>query len=131
MDAYAQQWQRAEETAIREKIGLWKDPQYQVWTSALLTNNLPSLKHDFIVACGMVTQVKEIKNKIFINFGEDWQTDVTVVLAAMQSKETYLDYFKAFEGKTVIFRGWLEEYKGPYIPIYHSSHMHPVEACPL
>jgi len=83
-----------------------------------LEGNIGKYKGKFAVVEATVLQVKRVRNNIFINFGEDWRTDFTVLIKkSNENNFTGIDVM-SIAGKKIRVRGWVEEYNGPLIKAY-------------
>lgn len=108
---------KLEELARAEKLGLWADEQYSIKTP----ENAAAFMDSFQIIEGQVHSVSLRKNRLYINFGPDWKTDLTVAIAP-ENKRAFtkngLDP-QSWNGTTIRARGWLREYNGPYMEITH------------
>lgn len=115
-----------EQKARRAKRGLWASDQYQILTPQTATV-APSA---YQIVEGKIRQIATVKNRIYLNFGDRWQTDFTVSLSPetrrLFSKEGH-DVMQ-WSGKTIRVRGWLENYNGPYIELDHPERIEFIEA---
>jgi micrococcal nuclease len=108
---------RLESLARAEKLGLWSDPQYAIKTLDTIENHLNS----FQILEGRVHGVALKKNRLYINFGTNWKTDMTVSIAPEHKRK----FTKAglnpqnWNGKVIRARGWVRAYNGPYMEIDH------------
>lgn len=100
------------------KRGLWNTPQYDILTPENITEDK---LNQFQIIEGTVKTVATNKNRIYINFGNDWKTDFTISIAPESKK----DFIKAgldpqqWGGKKLRARGWLEFYNGPNVELDH------------
>lgn len=115
--AFAVEMLALEGEARTAKRGIWAHPFYAVRTPQQLETHRGS----FQLAQGKVLKSARIKDYIFLNFGEDYKTDFTVVI-----ERTNWRRFEAagidpisFGGRTVRVRGWLEYWNGPALRITH------------
>lgn len=115
---------RAELEALEKRRGLWSAAANRV----LASQDIPELqKHiaEFVLVEGTVHAVGKGQGRHFINFGDDWRSDFTVVVP-----QAVLNHWpKGFKhpqflqgrtlstlvGKEVRVRGWLTSYNGPEI----------------
>jgi micrococcal nuclease len=100
-----------------EKIGLWADEAYKVFTPEESSTQIGKTA----IIEGRVRSVTQKNNRIYINFGEDWKTDFTAVISPEDRKA----FFKngndpiRWNGRTIRVRGWVGERNGPFIEIDH------------
>lgn len=106
-----------ENDAIDARRGYWAQDNAAHYT-ALYLNNTPRYGQ-WAVVDGTVKKVANVKNYIFLNFGEDWRTDFTVSINAGQRRKLSREGFNIFDlgGKTIRVRGWLEDYNGTSIQL--------------
>jgi endonuclease YncB( thermonuclease family) len=105
--------------------GIWADPFYAVRTPDSVDGHVGS----FQLVEGIVLDAAEVKGRIYLNFGEDWKSDFTIVLAP--------DARRAFEaegidpldygGKRVRVRGWIKSFNGPMIEASHPEQIEVIE----
>lgn len=103
-----------ESAARRAKRGIWSDPFYLGKPATELTAKDEG-RYAFVR--GKVVDALRIKNKVYLNFGADWRTDFTVLIAARNLKPfraVNLDPL-ALKGQTILVRGWIKHNFGPMI----------------
>lgn len=102
-----------EDEARNKKIGLWQDPTFFV------LDHHKSCVSCFGIISGKVINITEKKETTFINFGDDWKTDFTL----MVSKDIWEDHYKSKiqMSDTIETRGFIEHYYGPMIKIEHKN----------
>jgi micrococcal nuclease len=103
----------AEAEARAAHRGLWAAPAYAVRTPDTLGNDAGT----FQVVEGTVQTVAFTSGRVYLNFGGDWHTDLTVTISPDDLKN-----FDAmgvdphgYQGKTVRVRGLVEQHNGPSI----------------
>ncbi len=99
--------------------GIWAHPFYAVHKAT--PEALLRLTGTFQVIEGKVLAAARVKSRIFLNFGEDWRSDVTATLnskARKIFKKSEIDPL-LYEGKHVRVRGWIKKFNGPSIDISH------------
>lgn len=113
----------AENEAIKTKSGLWSDSSNIFISKEELEQNTKIHLYNFRVVTGQVTATKLVKDKMYLNFGDDWKTDFTVII----NKENLKNFGEAdldkLSGKKVMVRGWIEFYNGAAMEIYNASHL--------
>jgi micrococcal nuclease len=108
----------AEERARKLKLGIWKDGNLKTDNTAL-TNGYKQSLGKFIIVSGIVNNTYISKKNTYINFGKDWKTDFTVQLENKILKRFPEFSAEKLKGKKISVRGWLEDYNGPFMKIYH------------
>lgn len=97
--------------------GIWGHPFYAVRGPADTRRDVGT----FQLVEGRVLKAAKVKSTVYLNFGDDWRTDFTVVLDAKARKlfrRAKRDPL-AYEGRTVRVRGWLKSFNGPMIAATH------------
>ncbi len=113
----AEQMYEAEQQGRADHKGLWQEARY-----ALLTPETASdAAKAFQIVEGTIVNTAIIKNRIYLNFGQNWKTDFTVSVPPGKRKAFAKNGYNPLEwnGKKVRVRGWLDSYNGPYIEIDH------------
>lgn len=95
-----------------------KTQKNNIITTAEIEQNPTSYKGNFHIIEGVVTDIKTIKDKTFLNFGDDWKTDFTAVISR-DSLKNFDKNIENLKGKKISVRGWVEEYNGPMTEIYN------------
>lgn len=107
----------SEQDARAGNDGLW--PTYPVRTPEETSSHLNS----FQIVQGRVLSAALKNNTIYLNFGPDWKTDFTAVIAA-ESRRAFtragLDPLQ-WRGHTLRVRGWLEDHNGPSLTLTHAE----------
>lgn len=106
-----------EKNARTEKKGLWASDAYPV----LNEENAGQGVGQFAVVEGIIEKAASVKNKLYLNFGDNWRTDFTVMLSTNVRKEMVragIDPL-SLQGQRVRVRGWVREYNGPLIELNH------------
>jgi hypothetical protein len=70
---------------------------------------------------GRVRETAEVRGRIFLNFGEDWREDFTVMIAPKRTdsfEDAGMDLL-GLKGRWIRVRGWIESYNGPMIEATH------------
>jgi micrococcal nuclease len=113
----------AEKTARDKKRGLWVEASNSIITTMPADEILHKYKNKFVIFEGIVTAVKRTKDLIYINFGDDWKTDVTAGIRKENFKNFKNLDIEALEGKKITVRGWVGGYNGPFIEVYCSGQL--------
>lgn len=122
---------KAEATARTQQKGLWAHPRWQ-------TLKAHTLKPDtrigaFHLVHGTPRYMAKIKNKIYLNYGEDWRTDFSVEIPKKfwplfkkegQTIKTYLETH--IINKPVTVRGRLKPVNGVLITVTHPEQFMPL-----
>ena len=109
----------AEALARDAKTGLWKLKPYQPVGAEEAVPRRFDLRNYYQLVEGKVLDVAKVRGNIYLNFGEDWRQDFTIMIPKGFAKSVEaqgLDY-KDLEGKTLRVRGWLRLYGGPLIDV--------------
>ena len=108
-----------EDRARQARLGHWSDAPAAVLPTALARDGLGS----FRIVTGRIRQASVVRGRTYLNFGDDWRTDFTAVIAparrrafaaAGRSAET-------LDGRRVRVRGWIEAFNGPMIDLHHPA----------
>jgi hypothetical protein len=75
----------------------------------------------FALVEGRVREVARVRGRGFLNFGADWKTDFTIVIAPKDMKRFEADGVapEDYAGRRVRVHGWLRSYNGPMIDVTH------------
>jgi hypothetical protein len=105
----------SEEAARHAARGLWAEARFQARASERAAADVGSYQ----LVEGRIVQAMRVGPRLYLNFGEDWRTDFTVVIAAKA-----LPRFAAIgidparlAGRAVRVRGMIEDLNGPLIEI--------------
>ncbi len=114
---------KAEGLARRGQVGLWAYAAYQIQDSKQVERNP---KEGFAIVQGKVLQVSEVRNKFYVNFGEDWRKDFSFMIArehlenfGISSVKEGARVFEEWIGCVLRVRGWIRQYYGPFLEITH------------
>jgi micrococcal nuclease len=106
-----------ERAARAARRGIWGHPYYRIRDTDTAGRHINS----FQLVEGRVLAVAPTRRRVFLNFGQNWRTDFTIVIA-----RRYLKHFQdrgrrlvALAGKRVRVRGWLKRRNGPMIAVTH------------
>lgn len=118
---------KLESEARKVKAGLWNDPAYQVLTSEDLGKDK---LNQYQIIEGRVRSVSQNKNRIYLNFGDNWRTDFTVTIAPGKRKffsKAGIDPLQ-LNNTRIRVRGWLEFYNGPNLEMTHPEQLEIIES---
>jgi endonuclease YncB( thermonuclease family) len=108
----------ARESAAREaKRGIWGVDWYAIRSPG----ELGGRGDRFELVEGRVLNGASAGGRGYLNFGEDWKTDFTVVISrtARRLFEREGLPMDSYSGRYVRVRGWIEFYNGPMIEVTH------------
>ncbi|MEZ5919134.1 MAG: thermonuclease family protein [Alphaproteobacteria bacterium] len=115
-----------EAQARADGLGLWAEETYRILTP----DEAAGATGHFVLVEGRVESAAIKKNRIYLNFGQNWRDDFTVSIPP-GSKRLFskqgIDPL-AFNGKTLRVRGRVEMYNGPYIEINHPEAIEVIES---
>ena len=114
----------SEAEARAEHRGVWGVSAYRVREASDLAG-LDRLMHSYQLVEGVVVAVGEARDRLYLNFGEDWRRDFTMSVErkdAAAFAAAGLD-LKALAGKRVRARGWLQWRNGPEIRATHAEQL--------
>lgn len=103
-------------------IGLWaKDSPFTLITPDQAAEQLG----DFVVLQGSIVNAASVKNNLYLNFGDNWRNDFTVMINTSQRKQLSQKGISptGLSGKKILVRGWLREYNGPLIELEDIHHL--------
>ena len=109
-----------ENEARTVKSGLWSDPAYKAFTPDELDK---TTLNRFQIVEGRIRSVSQSKNRIYLNFGDNWRDDFTVTLQPANRKnftKAGLDPLQ-WNNTNIRVRGWLEFYNGPNLELTHPA----------
>jgi micrococcal nuclease len=118
-DALAAELLAAENQARQAARGLWRVQEYAVRSVFALDRAIDS----FQIVEGVVAGVGITGSRVYLNFGEDWRRDFTIVIARSDTARFpgKLRGLKSLEGKRVRVRGWVFGLNGPAIRADHAG----------
>ena len=101
------------------KEGLWRDQNYAVLSPEHAAHKLGS----FQIVEGTINRVSRKRNKLYLNFGNNWRDDFTIGLSSSDLRYFPKDKREPhrWSGQQIRVRGWLRSYNGPFIEINHSE----------
>ena len=121
----AAQMFKIEQQARNDQKGLWAEgSRYRVFNA----NDIDDIDEDngqLVLLEGIVTKAASIKNNVYLNFGENWKTDFTIMIKPALRKKL------AREGRAPLnmqdqklrVRGYLRSYNGPLIELEDTLHL--------
>lgn len=110
-----------EEHARKTQKGLWALPQFQVFAAADISSLEPFIGR-FTLTQGVVRHAVRVKDRIYLNFGDNWRTDFSVEIRERDwkfFKRADVDPLTFYMGKKVIVRGVLKPVNGILVTATH------------
>ncbi len=131
---YGPELLKLEAQARAEGLGLWVLPQWQLRSAATCCTEADIGR--FVLVRGTVKALAKVGNRTFLNFGDDWRTDFSVVIddkqqrffrpakvkgekASKKSAFSFNDYL----GKEVVVRGFAQPVNGVLVRVTHPEQM--------
>ena len=110
-------------------LGLWRSAAYQIRVADDV-RELLRYRDTYQVVEGTVVSANDVRGELFLNFGDDWRKDFTVlvrpdlkrVLVARVNDPARL------AGRRVRVRGWITWRNGPFIQLRDASEMEMIKA---
>jgi hypothetical protein len=121
-DVLYQRWQTAETQAREARLGLWSFSYFDPIPTHVMEKSSDKSQHGFLFATGIITATKYSQGRYYFYFNQDHSSDATIMIDKKHWPELTPDAANTWIGKTVLVRGWVEHYQGPYMQIYHPSH---------
>ncbi len=120
----AEQMLRLENTARKAKAGLWEMEAYKTLSPLEAEKHIGSYQ----IVEGVIKSVSLRKNRIYLNFGNNWRKDFTVSISAFDRKKFTKQKIElqGWQGKRIRVRGWIDSYNGPYMEINHPERFEPL-----
>ncbi|WP_321394948.1 thermonuclease family protein [Emcibacter sp.] len=126
--ALVRDMQTIERDARRDRQGLWALSYYAI------KHHLEAgrFSNSFQIVEGTIMDIATVRGRSFVNFGEDWKTDFTIVLEGrsrrlMEDSDINLTELK---GKKIHVRGWLKYYNGPMMQVTHPEQIQIIGIAP-
>ncbi len=118
------------ERAAREAgRGIWQLDYYAIRTPDELVDGTDDYVGTFQLVEGVVVDAADVRGRIFVNFGDDYRTDFTIVI-----EPEFSDAFDDADydpldlpGTRVRVRGWVDEWNGPSIDVTHPEQIEVLE----
>lgn len=113
---------KAEQQARTHKRGIWsKGSDYLVLTP----DTAAQAMGQYAIIEGIVQKTASIRNNVYLNFGENWKTDFTIMITPTIRKKLAQQGIHplSLSGETVRVRGWAREYNGPLIELDVPEHL--------
>lgn len=106
-----------EHQARNERRGLWRHPIYAVRRPEDTGRDVGT----FQLVEGRVLEVAIVRGRAYLNFGEDWRSDFTLVIEPAQRRQFEAEGLdpRLYEGRRVRARGWLGFRNGVTVTVTH------------
>lgn len=108
-----------EQTARAAGRGIWALPWYAIRPAD--PDRLAADIGSFQIVEGVLVAAARVGSMVYLNFGRDWRTDMTVQLPA-RLLDAFADQGRdplAWAGARLRVRGWLSDHNGPMIALTH------------
>lgn len=108
----------AEDGARRDGRGLWSHAAYMPLSAGDI-EALMRARSDFVLVEGRVANTAERGRSVYLDFGENWRTDFTVIVPSRLTAPSpgSTEKLLALSGERVRVRGWIERRNGPAIEV--------------
>lgn len=113
--------------ARASKLGLWADDKnFQILDAE--TAKTADMNR-FAIIEGTLQNVVARNNVIYLNFERDWKTDTTIAMDNGLRREFSKAGINVMQlnGQKIRARGWLRDYNGPYMEVFHPSQIEIIE----
>lgn len=86
-------------------------------------------RNSFQLITGTVKQVAHIRGTYYLNFGDDWRTDFTVVIKSAAARKFIRAGIapESYQGRKIEVRGWLKIFNGPMIRATHPEQIRVID----
>ncbi len=123
--AMIDQMMQREQDARHHNRGIWALDYYRPKDQAVADRH----RNSFQVVTGTVRAVAHIRGAWYLNFGDDWREDFTIVIKAKAARLFDKSNLRpdAYQGKKIEARGWLKSYNGPMIEATHPEQIMIIE----
>ncbi|NQZ13626.1 MAG: thermonuclease family protein [Alphaproteobacteria bacterium] len=111
-----------EDKAHQEKAGLWaEDSPFISLSPETVINGMG----EFSIVEGTVAKASSVRNTLYLNFGENWKTDFTIMISSALRKKLAQRGINlmGLTGQKVRVRGWIRDYNGPLIELDTPEHI--------
>lgn len=99
---------------------LWPYEDEHAWPVVAASEDIAS---GFALVEGVVADVTVMKSQAYLNFGDDWKTDFTIMIPADVLRKMDKAQLEAMQGKKLRVRGMVHEYYGPRITLFRPDMM--------
>ncbi len=118
-----------ERQARAAKLGLWREPYYEL-KQAADPGSILGDQGRFAIVQGKVVSVRESGATIYVNFSRRWSTDFTVTILKRNARRLTAAGLepKKLAGQQIRIRGWVEARGGPLIEAVYPEQIEVAEA---
>ncbi|MEM8833726.1 MAG: thermonuclease family protein [Pseudomonadota bacterium] len=112
----------AELKSMRAQNGIWdRSSPYFLRTP----DQLDVSQDEFVVVQATPKKVATVRNNVYLNFGQNWKNDFTVMITPDQRKKLARNGVDplSLANQPLRVRGWLREYNGPFIELEDIGHL--------
>ena len=111
----------AEKEAFNAERGIWELNYYKIRPQ----ENSGRYTNSFQLISGKIIDVATVRSNTYLNFGDDYKTDFTIVVPNRVKKmfEKMAINLTELKDKNIIVRGWLKYYNGPSIDLTHPEQL--------
>lgn len=116
--------QNLEAKARQNKKGLWQDPRWQVLPADFQASD--AMIGQFHIVEGAVKNVVPMKDRVYLNFGDNWRDDFTVEIPKKFIKkftEQKIDPATYYQKKKLRVRGVLKPVNGILVTATHPAQL--------
>lgn len=109
--------------------GIWANSYYDVLSARELEQSADDLLDSFQLVEGRVEEAALVRDRAYLNFGNDWRDDFTAVLQP-ETVDLFLSEGNdpaGLGGRLVRIRGWVELYNGPMIEVTYPEQIEVLE----
>ncbi len=120
----AKQMLSIEDKARSSGSGMWSMDEYKILSPKQAEYHIGSYQ----IVEGVIKSVSMRKNKLYLNFGDNWRDDFTIAVSAIDLRRFMrrkID-LKQWNGKLIRVRGWIRFYNGPYVEVDHIAQFEPL-----
>lgn len=106
---------KLEQEARQQNRGLWADKIYAIRTPANITDDIGTTQ----LVEGIVKSTATVNNVVYLNFGDNWRKDFTIIINAQQRQALVKKMLNplSFTGQRIRIRGLIIEQNGPAIQL--------------
>lgn len=117
-----------ERAARAARRGIWAQARYRVRRADELAQDVGT----FQIFEGLVQKVSVGRQRAYLNFGENYRTDVTVTIAKRDLRRFTTGGIDpaSWQGKPIRVRGWISLLNGPEIEVSHPEQIEMLEPAP-
>jgi len=123
--ARAEEMLALERLARQRGIGLWAERRFAI----VAADQAERAIGRFALVEGRVLKAAEIRGRVYLNFGEDWRRDFTILFEAPAAKLARRAGWepRSLEGKRIRARGLVRSFNGPLIEATHPEQIEKLE----